>query len=72
MRKISGAAPAAAIAFAESYSQFVPGNTGISTFGSAVLIAGAFRVPSNLYSAAGISVLSVSILHVYTVSSLPS
>ena len=37
---ISGSAPASAITFAVSYSQFVPGNAGMRTFGFAVFIAG--------------------------------
>ena len=41
MTTISGSAPAASIARAESHSQLVPGNTGISTLGLAVLTAGA-------------------------------
>ena len=36
--KISGSAPAASNAFAVSYSQFVPGNTGIRTLGFAIPI----------------------------------
>ena len=39
--KMSASAPAFSKALAVSYSQFVPGNTGISTFGFATLIAGA-------------------------------
>ena len=35
--KISGSAPARSKALAVSYSQLVPGNTGISAFGLAVL-----------------------------------
>ena len=37
---ISVSAPAFSKALAESNSQFVPGNTGITTFGFATLIAG--------------------------------
>ena len=35
--KVSASAPALSKAFAVSYSQFVPGNTGINTFGRATL-----------------------------------
>ena len=42
--KISASAPALSAYFAESYSQFVPGNTGIRTLGFAVLIAGLAKV----------------------------
>lgn len=38
--RISGSAPASANALALSYSQLVPGNTGMSTFGFAVFRAG--------------------------------
>ena len=55
MTKISGSAPARSIARAESYSQFVPGNTGISTRGRAAFTAGARRAPSALYVTAGTS-----------------
>lgn len=46
---VSGSPPADKTAFALSYSQFVPGKTGIMTFGLAVLIAGA-REERPLYS----------------------
>ena len=42
--KISASAPASIMALAESYSQLVPGNTGIRTFGRAVFAAGQTRV----------------------------
>ncbi len=37
---IFGSAPASINAFAKSYSQFVPGNTGMNTFGFAIFICG--------------------------------
>ncbi len=37
---IFGSAPASIKAFAKSYSQFVPGNTGINTFGFAIFMCG--------------------------------
>ena len=40
MTKTSGSAPTAANGFAVSYSQFVPGNTGISTRGLGVETSG--------------------------------
>ena len=40
MTMIFVAAPASSIALAESYSQLVPGNTGMSTLGFAALTAG--------------------------------
>ena len=40
MTIISGSAPASLNTLAVSYSQFVPGNTGIRTLGFAHLIAG--------------------------------
>ena len=43
--KISGSAPASRKARAESYSQFVPGKTGMSTFGFAVFTTGAAFMP---------------------------
>ena len=45
MTKISGVAPASANALAVSYSQLVPGNTGMSTLGLAVFTAGARLAP---------------------------
>ena len=45
--KISASPPAFSTARAESYSQLVPGNTGISTLGLLVLFAGAIsHLPS--------------------------
>lgn len=44
--KISARTPAASKAFAVSYSQFVPGNTGMSAVGRAVLTAADRRSPS--------------------------
>ena len=41
--RISGLAPASRTALALSYSQLVPGNTGISTLGSMQSTAGAGR-----------------------------
>ena len=66
---ISASAPAASTAFAESYSQFVPGNTGISTLGLASLIAG-FGYVFAVYSNLGISLFSEGMLQLYTLSSL--
>ena len=52
MTKISGSAPASANAFAVSYSQLVPGNTGRSTLGVSVSTAGAavLRMPLMKFS----------------------
>ena len=66
--KISGSAPAAAIALAVSYSQLVPGNTGISTRGFATGAALAYCTA--LYVKAGISSFLLSILQGYTGSNL--
>ena len=41
--RISGSSPARRTARAESYSQFVPGNTGMSTLGTATPTLGATR-----------------------------
>ena len=54
MTNTSGCAPARSMARAESYSQFVPGNTGISTRGLAAPTFGATRV-SALYVTQGTS-----------------
>ena len=43
MTTISGSAPAWAMALAASYSQLVPGKTGMSTRGLAVLMRGRFQ-----------------------------
>ena len=68
---ISGSAPASSSTLAVSYSQLVPGNTGISTFGLEIPIFGATRVTA-LCVNAGISRFSCTILQGYTLSSLPS
>jgi len=41
---VSTSAPARSNAFAESYSQFVPGNTGMNTFGFATLFFAVYTV----------------------------
>ena len=52
MTNISGSAPARSMARAESYSQLVPGNTGISTRGLAVpTLGGHARSAPRSYSA---------------------
>ena len=51
MTNTSGSAPARSMARAESYSQFVPGNTGISTRGFAVPTLGATRFSASYFSA---------------------
>ena len=69
--KISASAPALSTAFAESYSQLVPGNTGIRTLGFATLIAGA-EIFHSLYSKASTFLSSDAILQLNTDSSLSS
>ena len=67
---ISVCAPARSNAFAESYSQLVPGNTGISTLGfSHFIIAGAAFLSS--YENAGISFFDSSDFVGYTFSLHP-
>ena len=44
MTRISGSAPALRIALAASYSQFVPGKTGMRTLGLAALMSGFFQL----------------------------
>jgi hypothetical protein len=68
---ISGSAPAFSKARAESYSQLVPGNTGMSTRGRAVFTAGTGRDPAS-YENAGTGSSGIWILQGNTGSSLPS
>ena len=66
---ICGSRPASAAAFALSYSQLVPGNTGISILGFATFTAGTGQL-SALYSALQTSPISWLMLQLYMFSSL--
>ena len=55
---MSASPPAAMTARAESYSQLVPGNTGISTLGLATLTAGASVDTSELLKVGTVSSVS--------------
>ena len=68
---VSVIAPAFSKALAVSYSQFVPGNTGMRTRGFAILAAGLIRVLLSYEKASGL-VFSVGIIHGYTGSSFDS
>ncbi len=68
---ISGSSPARFTALAESYSQFVPGNTGISTLGIATPTLGAARVMDGV-DKVGTSAASSAVRLGYTDSKTPS
>ena len=71
MTKISASAPASVMALAESYSQLVPGKTGIRTLGRATLTAGALQL-SALKETFSMGVLTSGMLQGNTSSSLSS
>ena len=68
---ISASPPAFSTALAVSYSQFVPGNTGIRNLGLSTVLPGASSLLV-LYIISGTRSSEVLILQLYTGSSLPS
>ena len=69
--KISASPPAFSTALAVSYSQLVPGNTGIKNFGFSTVLLGAASLLV-LYIISGMLSSEVLMLQLYTGSSLPS